>query len=119
MLYLTLCTIGGSFYIYIYPFLQKAPNPDVLVPAVAVYFVLIILMGMLAIRTRHTLTLLGSLSFIVSDMSLALQVFKVTAPMKHGHLTVMLTYYLAQMLIAVGDIKADKNREDYAKWKRS
>lgn len=104
---------------YLYPFLQKAPNSDLLVPAVGVYVALITLMGTLAISTRHTLTLLGSLSFIVSDMSLAVQVFKVTAPVKHGNIVVMVTYYLAQLLIAVGDIKAIENKDDFAKWKRT
>lgn len=104
---------------YLYPFLQKAPNSDLLVPAVGVYVALITLMGTLAISTRHTLTLLGSLSFIVSDMSLAVQVFKVTAPVKHGNIGVMVTYYLAQLLIAVGDIKVIENKDDFAKWKRT
>ncbi|XP_045898019.1 lysoplasmalogenase [Micropterus dolomieu] len=117
--YLILFTLGGGFYIYLYPFLQKAPNSDILIPSVGVYFVLIILMGTLAIRTRHAATLLGSLFFMVSDLSLALQVFKVIAPMKHGHSVVMVTYYLAQLLIAVGDVKAVESTDDFAKWKRS
>lgn len=118
-LYLILFVVGGGFYIYIYPFLQKAPNSDLLIPAVGVYIFLITLMGTLAIRTRHVATLLGSLSFMVSDISLALQVFKVMAPMKHGNNIVMVTYYLAQLLIAVGDVKAVQNKDDFAKWKRS
>ncbi|XP_073350847.1 lysoplasmalogenase [Pagrus major] len=118
-LYLILFLVGGAFYIYIYPFLQKAPNSDLLVPAVGVYILLITVMGTLAIRTGHTPTLLGSLAFMVSDMSLALQVFKVMAPMEHGHLLVMVTYYLAQLLIAVGDVKAVESKDDFAKWKRS
>lgn len=118
-LYLILFMVGGGFYIYIYPFLQKAPNSDLLVPAVGVYIVLITLMGILAIRTRHAATLLGSLSFIVSDLTLALQVFKVTAPLEHGNSIVMVTYYLAQLLIAVGDVKAVDDKDDFAKWKRS
>ncbi|XP_070836782.1 lysoplasmalogenase [Chaetodon trifascialis] len=118
LLYLILFMVGGSFYIYLYPFLRKAPNSDLLIPAVGVYIFLITLMGMLAIRTRRTATLLGSLSFMLSDMSLALQVFKVTAPMKHGQTVVMVTYYLAQLLIAVGDVKAVEHKDDFAKWKR-
>ncbi|XP_037647279.1 lysoplasmalogenase [Sebastes umbrosus] len=118
-LYLILFMVGGGFYIHIYPFLQKAPDSDVLLPAVGVYIVLIVLMGALAIRTRHAATLLGSLSFMVSDMSLAVQAFKVMAPMEHGHAFVMVTYYLAQLLIAVGDIKAVANKDGLAKWKSS
>ncbi|KAA8584957.1 lysoplasmalogenase [Etheostoma spectabile] len=117
-LYLILFMVGGGFYIYIYPFLQKAPNSDILLPAVGVYVVLISVMGALAIRTCHAATLLGSLSFLVSDLSLALQVFKVTDPIEHGNAIVMVTYYLAQLLIAVGDVKAVE-KDDFAKWKRS
>ncbi|XP_040918027.1 lysoplasmalogenase [Toxotes jaculatrix] len=119
LLYLILFMTGGGFYIYLYPFLQKAPNSDLLIPAVGVYTVLITLMGTLAIRTHHTATLLGSLFFIVSDLSLALQVFKVTAPIYHGQTIVMVTYYLAQLLIAVGDVKAVESKDDFSKWKRS
>ncbi|XP_022612715.1 lysoplasmalogenase-like [Seriola dumerili] len=118
-LYLILFIIGGGFYIYLYPFLKKAPDSDLLVPAVGVYVFLITLMGTLAIRTGQAATLLGSLTFMVSDIALALQVFKVTAPMEHSHVIVMVTYYLAQLLIAVGDIKAVENNDDFSKWKRS
>ncbi|XP_023254612.1 lysoplasmalogenase-like protein TMEM86A [Seriola lalandi dorsalis] len=118
-LYLILFIIGGSFYIYLYPFLKQAPDSDLLVPAVGVYIFLITLMGTLAIRTGQAATLLGSLTFMVSDIALALQVFKVTAPMEPSHAIVMVTYYLAQLLIAVGDIKAVENNDDLSKWKRS
>ncbi|KAM8844011.1 lysoplasmalogenase [Spinachia spinachia] len=118
-IYLILFMFGGGFYIYIYPFLQKAPDSGTLLPAVGVYVVLIVLMGSLAIRTHNVATLLGSLAFMVSDLSLALQVFKVTAPMQHGNHVVMVTYYLAQLLIAVGDVNAVNNNDDVAKWKRS
>lgn len=118
-LYLILLVVAGGFYTYLYPFLKKDPRVDVLVPVVGVYVVVITLMGALAIRSRHTLTLLGSLSFIVSDMSLALQVFNVIPPIKHGNTVVMVTYYLAQLLIAVGDIKATETRDDFSKWKKT
>ncbi|XP_037331741.1 lysoplasmalogenase [Pungitius pungitius] len=118
-LYLILFMFGGGFYIYMYPFLQKAPDSGVLLPAVGVYIVLIVLMGSLAIRTHNMATLFGSLAFMVSDLSLALQVFKVTAPMEHGNAVVMVTYYLAQLLIAVGDVNAVIYNDDIAKWKRS
>ncbi|XP_062264662.1 lysoplasmalogenase [Platichthys flesus] len=118
VLFLILLTIGGGYYMYIYPFLQKAPDSELLIPGVGVYIVLITLMGALAIRTRHAATLLGSLSFIVSDIALALQVFKVTQ-LQHGNTIVMGTYYLAQLLISVGDIMAAADKEDFGKWKRS
>lgn len=118
-LYLILFVSAVGFYIYMFPFLQKAPNSEVIIPAVGVYMLLIILMGSLAIRTRHAATLLGSLIFMASDMSLALQIFKVMPHMEHGNTIVMVTYYLAQLLIAVGDVKAVDNKDDFSKWKRS
>uniref|UniRef100_A0A087XNB4 lysoplasmalogenase n=2 Tax=Poecilia formosa TaxID=48698 RepID=A0A087XNB4_POEFO len=76
-LHLVLVIVGGAFYIYLFPFLQKAPNSDLLTPGVGIYFVLITMMAALAIRTGQVATLSGSLIFMVSDASLALQVFKV------------------------------------------
>ena len=116
---LVLFLVGGSFYVYIFPFLQKVPDSEVLIPAVGIYIVLICVMGALAIRTRQAATLLGSVSFMVSDLALAMQIFKATAPMEHGNTIVMVTYYLAQLLIAVGDVRAVENNDDFAKWKRS
>jgi len=119
LLYAVLAALGGGFYVYLYPFLQKAPNSDLLTPAVGAYAALLVLMASLAIRTGRAATLLGGLVFMVSDMALSLQVFNVTAPMEHGNAIVMVTYYLAQLLIAVGDVRAVENKEDFSKWKRS
>lgn len=118
-LYLILFMVGGGYYTFLFPFLQKDPNSEVLTPAVGVYFVLITLMGLLAARTSNVATLLGSLSFMVSDATLSLQVFKVVAPMRHGNTVVMVTYYLAQLLIAVGDMQAVEDTDEFSKWKRS
>ncbi|XP_005753471.1 lysoplasmalogenase [Pundamilia nyererei] len=118
-LYLILFMVGGGYYTFLFPFLQKDPNSEVLTPAVGVYFVLITLMGLLAARTSNVATLLGSLSFMVSDAMLSLQVFKVVAPMQHGNTVVMVTYYLAQLLIAVGDMQAVEDTDEFSKWKRS
>lgn len=118
LLYPVLLLTGGALYMYLYPFLQKAPNPDLLVPGVGVYILLITLMGILAIRTRRLTTILGSLVFMASDLALAVQVFKV-ATIENGTAVVMVTYYLAQLLIAVGDVKATGSQDDYSKWKRA
>lgn len=118
-LYLVFFLMGGGFYAYLFPFLQQAPDSELIVPGVGGYVLLITVMGTLAVRTRHTATLLGSLFFMLSDVSLALQVFKAIPPVEHGHLVVMVTYYLAQLLIAVGDVRAVRNKDDFAKWKRS
>ncbi|XP_028267691.1 lysoplasmalogenase [Parambassis ranga] len=118
LLYLILVVLVASFYIYMYPFLQKMPDSDMLIPAVGLYATLITVMGVLAVRTRRAATVLGGLIFMVSDMALALQLFKVVPPIEHGNAVVMVTYYLAQLLIAVGDVKAE-NIDDFEKWKRS
>lgn len=118
-LYLILFICGGAFYFYLYSFIQKADDGDKLVPAVAVYVFLITLMASLAIRSRNVLTVLGSLSFVASDITLALLIFKVIAQTINGQYVVMTTYYLAQLLIALGDIKASENKDDFSKWKRS
>ncbi|XP_037111566.1 lysoplasmalogenase [Syngnathus acus] len=118
LLYLILVVIAGGSYTYLYPFLRKDPNSDLLVPAVGGYVVVLTLMGILATRTCRGFTLLGGLIFIVSDLSLALQQF-VSAPVQHGNTVVMVTYYLAQLLISVGDMKAVEIKNDFAKWKRS
>ncbi|XP_058510553.1 lysoplasmalogenase [Solea solea] len=119
VVYLIMFLAAGAFYFYIYPFLQKAPDADLIVPGVGVYTALICLMGVLALRTNHVATLLGSASFIVSDIALALQIFKVTPHLKHGNSIVMGTYYLAQLLITVGEVKAVGNKDEFDKWKRS
>ncbi|KAK7939730.1 hypothetical protein WMY93_003056 [Mugilogobius chulae] len=87
-------------------------------PRSGLYVLVITLMGSLAIRTRRLTSVLGSLVFIVSDMTLAVQVFKV-AVIEHGTVAVMVTYYLSQLLIAVGDVKATESKDDFSKWKRA
>ncbi|KAM4634636.1 lysoplasmalogenase [Polymixia lowei] len=119
LFYLLLFVTGGGFYIYLYPFLQRTPDSRLLTPAVGVYTVLITVMAALAVRTRRAATLLGSLSFLVSDMMVALTVFKATGPLEHGNTIVMGTYYLAQLLIAVGDVKMVENKDDFSKWKKT
>ncbi|XP_041940901.1 lysoplasmalogenase [Alosa sapidissima] len=120
VLYLLLWLLGGGVYIHLLPYLQKVPDAAVLTPGVGVYVLLIVIMATLALRTRRPLTLLGSLVFMVSDMCLALQHFGVIPPHEYGQHVVMATYYLAQLLIAVSDVraKADEN-DEFKKWKRS
>ncbi|KAM6962961.1 lysoplasmalogenase [Aplochiton taeniatus] len=119
VIYLSLWLLGGSVYAYLYPFLQNTLDADVLTPAVGMYIVLIIFMTILAVRTSQVLTLLGSLIFLASDFSLSLQHFKVAPPHEQGRTIIMTTYYLAQFLIAMGDIKVQERIDDFSKWKRS
>ncbi|KAL2100880.1 hypothetical protein ACEWY4_002641 [Coilia grayii] len=120
LLYVLLWLVGAGAYVYLFPFLQQAPDGSVLTPAVGVYVLLIVAMATLALRTRRALTLLGSLAFVASDLCLALQEFKVTPQHEYGQHVVMVTYYLAQLLIALGDIRAKVDENDeFRKWKRS
>ncbi|XP_030649735.1 lysoplasmalogenase [Chanos chanos] len=118
--YLLLWLTGGGTYAYLFPHLQKSHDSSILTPAVGVYVLLLVLMVTLALRTRQPLMALGSLSFIVSDFTLAIQHFKVVPNLEHGRLFVMTTYYLSQLLIAVGDVRAGTDEAaEFHKWKRS
>lgn len=118
--YLLLWGAGGGIYFYLLPFLKKSPVPELFVPAVGGYLLLIVLMTTFAARTRRPLILLGGLVFMVSDFTLALQQFKVVEHLDYGRHIVMTTYYLAQLLIAIGDIKTmmGKQAEELLKFKR-
>ncbi|KAI4873618.1 hypothetical protein NFI96_016685 [Prochilodus magdalenae] len=105
-------TAGGAF-LYMLPSLQKSPESKVLVPVVGGYTFLLVLMATLGVRTRHLLVMLGGIVFMVSDLTLAMQQFKVIEHLEYGRQIVMVTYYLAQLLIAVGDVTANKESEIY------
>ncbi|XP_066499157.1 lysoplasmalogenase TMEM86B-like [Hoplias malabaricus] len=122
ILYLLLWGIGGGSYVYLLPFLQKnSPEPSVFVPAVGCYAFLIVVMATLAARTRNSWVFLGGIIFMASDLTLALQHFKAIENLEYGRHIVMTTYYLAQLLIAVGDVKATlaEEADEFRKWKRS
>ena len=97
---------GMGTYLYLLPFLQKRTDSALMTPALGVYTVLIIAMTTLALHSRWSVTAAGGLSFLVSDLALSLQIFGVVDPLAEGRAVVMTTYYLAQLLIAVGDVKA-------------
>nr|XP_055050248.1 lysoplasmalogenase [Misgurnus anguillicaudatus] len=120
VIYLVLWLIGGGLYVYLVPFLRLDPDGDVLVPAIGGYVMLIVIMATMATRTRRPLLMLGSLVFMASDLTIALTKFNVVDLEYKKHI-IMVTYYLAQMMIAVGDVKAmmEANADDILKWKRS
>ncbi|XP_012676977.1 lysoplasmalogenase [Clupea harengus] len=118
VLYLLLLLLVGGVYANLLPYLQNVPDAGIITPAVGVYVLLIVVMAMLALRTRRPLTLMGSLVFMISDLCLALQHFGVIPPQEYGQHVVMVTYYLAQLLIAIGDVRAKEN-DEFRKWKRS
>ncbi|XP_050956023.1 LOW QUALITY PROTEIN: lysoplasmalogenase [Labeo rohita] len=119
-LYLILWLFGIGIYAYLVPFLRLDPEADVLVPAIGGYMFIIVIMATLAARTRQPLILLGSLVFMASDLTIALTKFDVLQVEYKKHI-IMITYYLAQLMIALGDVKAvlKETADDIHKWKRS
>ncbi|KAJ8347239.1 hypothetical protein SKAU_G00286400 [Synaphobranchus kaupii] len=103
---------GAGAYFYLLPFLQKRTDSTILTPGVGVYVILLVAMATLALHTRRSMTAIGSLSFVLSDLALSLQAFGVIDPVSEGRAVVMTTYYLAQLLVAVGDVKAGSDMGD-------
>lgn len=121
ILYLLLWSIGGGMYIYLVPFLRLDLDADILVPAIGGYVLLIVIMATMATRTRRSLLMLGSVIFMASDLTIALTKFNVVDLEYKRHI-IMITYYLAQLMIALGDVKAKMEADaddDFHKWKRS
>lgn len=67
--------------------------------AVIAYIAVILTMGWTAIRTGSTFATIGALLFISSDSYLAINKF--VMPLPFSHELIMLTYYSAQILIAL------------------
>lgn len=81
---------------------------ELLVP-VAIYLLVITVMATTAFKKNmHKLTLLGVISFLISDSILALSIFK--TPLPQSDYLVMVTYYLAQSLIISGVISTESKR---------
>ncbi|GAK07264.1 lysoplasmalogenase [Geomicrobium sp. JCM 19038] len=69
-----------------------------LVLPVFFYIIVIGLMGIVAIKTRNRLAIIGALFFILSDSILAWNKF--VEPLSSSHILIMSTYYAAQYCIA-------------------
>jgi len=118
--------IGHIFYIFAYRQIMRKPMPIwvgfllivysavmviwvagsqftqgnyVLAFAILAYILIILMMGWTAIRTRLPLAIIGAVLFIFSDSVLAIDRFVYEIPFRDGF--VMLTYYSAQLLIAL------------------
>ncbi|XP_066564797.1 lysoplasmalogenase [Amia ocellicauda] len=110
-LYLPLSLSGASlcFYLYLLPFLLRRADATILAPAVGGYCILLVSMATIALATGRPLTWGGAFFFMTSDVVLSLQVFEVLivpAMVTRARAIVMVTYYLGQLLIAVGDVRA-------------
>lgn len=86
---------------------------EMMIP-VYVYMLVITLMGIFAAfrGPKSKLVLYGAISFIVSDSILAINKFMVAVPA--SDYLVMITYYLAQLLIVYGFVKDERQSEDNA-----
>ena len=67
--------------------------------AIIAYILILLIMGWTAIRTRLPLAIIGALLFIISDSILAIDRFVYAIEMRDA--LVMLTYYSAQVFIAI------------------
>ncbi|WP_342442325.1 lysoplasmalogenase [Lysinibacillus sp. FSL K6-0075] len=76
--------------------------------AVIAYISVILTMGWTAIKTGSTLATSGALLFIASDSYLAINKF--VMPLAFSHEIIMLTYYSAQLLIALSILQYSEIR---------
>ena len=71
----------------------------ILAMAVFTYMIVILVMGWASFKTGSKLAIFGALLFIISDSILAINKFMF--PVEYSHQLIMLTYYSAQILIAL------------------
>ncbi|QDQ00364.1 lysoplasmalogenase [Lysinibacillus fusiformis] len=76
--------------------------------AVLAYISVILTMGWTAIRTGSTFATIGAMLFIASDSYLAINKF--VLPLPFSHEIIMLTYYSAQLLIALSILQYSEIR---------
>ena len=80
----------------------------VIAVAVLAYISVIFMMGWTSIRTGSKFALIGALLFIASDSYLAINKF--VMPLPYSHEVIMLTYYSAQLLIALSILQYSDSR---------
>jgi len=99
-LWMTICLIiyGGFMLFWIGGSLIQAEE-TILAIAVAVYMIVILVMGWSSFRAGSKFAFTGALLFIISDSILAIDHF--LFPVEYSHQLIMLTYYSAQVFIAL------------------
>ena len=70
---------------------------------IAVYAVLLLGMCYAACRHRNAFLMLGAVLFVISDFILGVHLFVERIP--NAHLSIMIPYYLGQLLLYVGTLK--------------
>ncbi len=76
--------------------------------AVIAYIAVILTMGWTAIKTGSKFATIGALLFIASDSYLSINKFVMPLPLSHE--VIMLTYYSAQLLIALSILQYSEIR---------
>ncbi|MDM5246129.1 MULTISPECIES: lysoplasmalogenase [unclassified Lysinibacillus] len=104
---IVLLVYGGSMAVWIVGTVFSS-GEVVLGFAVIAYISVILTMGWTAIRTGSTLATIGAMLFIASDSYLAIDKFVMPLPFSHEF--IMLTYYSAQILIALSILQYSEIR---------
>ncbi|MCT6925204.1 lysoplasmalogenase [Metasolibacillus sp.] len=97
-----LIAYGGFMMVFLLSFIL----PDggyILALAVCAYIGAILLMGWNSFRTASSFAIIGALLFISSDSILAINRFITDIP--YSHILIMLTYYAAQLFIALSIVQ--------------
>lgn len=98
---------GAAMAIWIASTVFKS-GETVLTFAVLAYISIILTMGWKAIRTGSPFAIIGALLFIASDSYLAINKF--IMPLPFAHEVIMMTYYSAQILIALSILQYSEIR---------
>ncbi|WP_337983124.1 lysoplasmalogenase [Lysinibacillus sp. C5.1] len=98
---------GAAMAIWIASTVFKS-GETVLTFAVLAYISIILTMGWTAIRTGSPFAIIGALLFIASDSYLAINKF--IMPLPFAHEVIMMTYYSAQILIALSILQYSEIR---------
>jgi len=104
---IVLLVYGGSMAVWIVGTVFSS-GEVVLGFAVIAYISVILTMGWTAIRTGSTLATIGAMLFIASDSYLSIDKFVMPLPFSHEF--IMLTYYSAQILIALSILQYSEIR---------
>ena len=87
------------------------PKTGALMPAIAVYFIVLSLMAAASFASNiPRWTRIGALLFVLSDTLIGIDKF--LAPIEFRHLSVMSTYYAAQVLILAGLCWQGKHKQN-------
>lgn len=104
---ITLLLYGVCMAIWIAGSVLKT-GETILSIAVIAYISVILTMGWTAVRTGSKFAIIGALLFIASDSYLAINKF--VTPLAFSHEVIMLTYYSAQVLIALSILQYSEIR---------